>query len=119
MASSSSSPKPHKIYQMIKLNDQEKAKAEERDLLELRLGRGFGLTSKNLYMGPSSSCSSFSLQQPKQQHVGLDLGLGLGCYPTADRNHALQPMPSVPSSMPFRLRPQPGLWFSLRSSPNR
>lgn len=128
MASSSSSPKPHKIYQIIKLNgnhdhvqqvDQEKAKAEERDLLELRLGRGFGLTSKNLYMGPSS-CSSFSLQQPKQQHVGIDLGLGLGCYPTADRNHALPcSVPSVPSSMPFRLRPQPGLWFSLHSSPNR
>ncbi|KAK1405048.1 hypothetical protein POM88_004653 [Heracleum sosnowskyi] len=130
---SSSSPKPHNIYKIIKVNGthdvqqvDEKAKAEETDLLELRLGRGFGLSSKQLYMGSSSSsscCSSFSLQQPKRQHIGLDLGLGLGCSRPADRDQTL-PMPCsipsvVPSAFPFQLRPQPGLWFTLRSSPNR
>lgn len=125
MASSSSFPKPHNIYKIKNLDGHEvqqvdeKAKADEKDLLELRLGRGFDLTSKKLYNGSSSSssCSSFSLQ-----HIGLDLGLGLGRYGTADRDHALplpRSIPSVPSSMPFQLRPQPGLWFTLRSSPHR
>ncbi|KAL8131642.1 hypothetical protein AgCh_007548 [Apium graveolens] len=126
MASSSSSfPKPHNIYQIKNLNGRdvqqvdENAKAEEKDLLELRLGRGFGLGSSSSFSS-SSPCSSFSLQQPKRQHIGLDLGLGLGRYRAADRDHALPcSVPSVPSSMPFQLRPQPGLWFALRSSPNR
>ncbi|KAL1821480.1 hypothetical protein ACET3Z_016349 [Daucus carota] len=114
---SSSSPKPHHIFQTKVLNAHhdvqqvdEKAKEEEKDLLELRLGRGGPLSPKRLHMGSSSSCSSLCLQQPKQQNVGL-----------VDLNHALPCTmpPAVPSSMPFRVRPQPGLWFTLRSSPTR